>query len=127
MAARYARSKGYDDAVMYAQGKVSETSRANLFIVKNKRIITPPLSSCCLYGVMRRQLFKLCFELKVNIRESNLSQKDLLEADEMFLTNSVRGIIPVGSYLSRNYQPGYGPISGFLQQSMERFLLAEIV
>ncbi|MEZ4688366.1 MAG: aminotransferase class IV [Bacteroidia bacterium] len=127
MAGRYARQKGYDDAVIFSNGKVSETSRANLFVIKNKKVLTPPLSSCCLNGVMRKQIFKVCFQLKVQIKEQQLSSKDLLQADELFLTNSVRGMIPVGSYLSRNFQPGYGPISMLIQQSLEKLLLAEFV
>lgn len=125
LAARHARSQGFDDAVMYSGGKVSETSSANIFIVKNKRLLTPPLSACCLDGVMRKQIFAMCSELKVGIKESNLSRKDLLQADEMFVTNSVRGMIPVSNYLDRNYQPSYGPMSSLVQKSLERFLLSE--
>lgn len=123
MAANYARRKGYDEAVLYCNGKVSEASSANIFIVKNKRVYTPALAtSCCLDGVMRRQIFKACSQLKIAIKEASLSKKDVLNADEVFLTNSVRGIIPVGSYLTRSFHPGYGPISGFLHNSLENFL-----
>lgn len=95
MAAIYAVEKGVDDAVLYNNGYVSETSSANIFIVEKQKIFTPPLSAGCVDGIMRKRVIRLAGELKLNFSEKKLKSKDLIQADEIFLTNSLRGIIPV--------------------------------
>ncbi|MDX2247660.1 MAG: aminotransferase class IV [Bacteroidia bacterium] len=95
MAAMYAQDKGFDDAVLFCDGYVSETAGTNIFMVEKQKIFTPPLSSGCVDGIMRKQVIKLMRELKLNFAEKKLRSKDFLQADEIFLTNSVRGILPV--------------------------------
>jgi branched-chain amino acid aminotransferase len=96
LAARHARQQGWDDAVLLAaDGNVAETSKSNLFIVKNSRLITPPLQSACLPGTMRAEVIKLCGEVGYEITEENVSLTDLATADEVFLSNAIRGLVPV--------------------------------
>ncbi len=79
------------------QGSVLEASRANVFAVREGVLTTPPLDGRILPGVTRMRTIELAGELGVEAREATLSRDDLLSADEVFLTGSVRGIEPVGA------------------------------
>ena len=89
-ASRYKTSYSLDEVVVLNnKGQVCETSFCNIFIVKNGQIYTPPLDSGCVAGTMRAFLLD-----NVEVNERDLEVKDLLEADEVFLTNALKGIIP---------------------------------
>ncbi|MEZ4775071.1 MAG: aminotransferase class IV [Bacteroidia bacterium] len=95
MAAIHAEEKGFDESVLYCNGYVSETSSSNIFIIEKQKILTPPLSAGCVDGIMRKRVIRLAGELKLNFAEKKLKSRDLSQADEIFLTNSMRGIMPV--------------------------------
>ena len=76
--------------VVAADGGVLEASRANVFIVEDGAILTPPADGRILPGVTRRRVLEL-----VPVQEQAIPLDRLLAADEVFLTNSVRGIEPV--------------------------------
>lgn len=118
LAAIHAEEEGFDEAFLYCDGYLSEASAYNVFLVRQKKIVTPPLTSACLEGVMRKQVIRLCGELKIPIKEKRLSPKSLLQADEVFLTNSVRGIIPVNRYRDRLFEPKSNTIIPFLQNCL---------
>lgn len=85
------------------QGDLVEGCHSNLFIRKGKSVFSPPLSSGCLAGVMRARLFKLIPEMGHELSETELKEQDLIEADEVFLTNSISGVQWVGSYEKKRY------------------------
>jgi para-aminobenzoate synthetase/4-amino-4-deoxychorismate lyase len=78
-------------------GFALEASRANVFAVRDGALLTPPLDGRILPGVTRMRVIELAGELGTEAREVALSLSDLLSADEVFLTGSVRGIEPVGA------------------------------
>ncbi|MEL7532547.1 MAG: aminotransferase class IV [Bacteroidota bacterium] len=121
LAGIYAKEQGADDAVLFNQKEVADTAGANIFVVRQQKIFTPPISSGCLDGVMRRQLFLLCKELKVPLEAKKLKLKDLHQADEIFLTNSVRGIIPVSRFEDTAWT-GDAPLTQFLRQCLQQFV-----
>lgn len=89
MAARQAKQNKWNDAlVQNAHGRVVESAIANVFWVKEERVYTPPLSEGCIAGVMRRHLVATL----PNIAEQRMTGEDLLNADEVFLTNAIKGI-----------------------------------
>ena len=94
MAATHARDTGFDEALLFHGKYIAEASSANLFIVHQQKIITPPLTDGGLNGVMRNQVLSLAARLKLVCQEKRLKPKDLRQADEIFLTNAVRGMIP---------------------------------
>jgi branched-chain amino acid aminotransferase len=106
LAELFAKEKGIDDAlVLNAFNYVADSSKANVFLVKGKQIITPALNQGCVSGVMRRFLLE---ELKTNdysIRQEEVSEQELLEAEEVFLTNSIYDIRWVRQYKDRQYSP----------------------
>lgn len=84
--------QGYFDVIFFNEkGELAEGSITNIFICKNDTIFTPPLSAGILPGVYRKHFIKM----NSNVRERRLNLQDLLEADKIVLTNSVRGEVVV--------------------------------
>jgi branched-chain amino acid aminotransferase len=104
MAAFQAQQKGWDDGLLVNQyGRIADSSIANVFIVHNGQVITPPLSDGCVDGVMRRYLLQQQDSWGIAIREENVTVDFLTEAEEVFLTNSIRGIRWVERFESKSY------------------------
>ncbi|GAB3430367.1 aminotransferase class IV [Niabella aquatica] len=100
IAARYCLQNKWDDGILLNQrDRICESTIANIFWVKGNRIFTPPLTEGCVDGVMRAYLI----DAIGSVTELSCQQKDLLEADEVFLTNAIRGIQPVNILGSRYY------------------------
>lgn len=76
-------------------GSVLEASRANVFAVRNGAIATPPADGRILPGITRMRVIELSTAMGIEVSERELSRGDLLAADEVFLTGSVRGVEPV--------------------------------
>jgi branched-chain amino acid aminotransferase len=95
-AASEAQKEGFDEVVMLNErGEVSECTAANLFIVKNEKVLTPPLSSGCLEGVTRGVLMEIATEAGTTVGEQTLRTEDLVSADEVFITSTNRNVIGV--------------------------------
>jgi branched-chain amino acid aminotransferase len=107
-AARFAGKRGGDEAlVMNHRGNLIESQVANLFIVKNDEVITPPLSEGCIAGVMRRFILE---EMRgwwkqesLQPVESPISPAALSGCSEIFLTNAIRPVRWVGEIGSERY------------------------
>lgn len=91
-------------------GEVLEASRANLFVVRGRRIITPPPEAGILPGIARAAVIELSGDLGVPVEEARFEAGTLRGADEVFLTGSLRGIEPVRAI---DGQPlhGVGPLT----------------
>ena len=76
-------------------GAVLEASRANVFAVRDAAIATPPADGRIVAGIARRRVLELARATGRETREERLSIDDLRDADEVFLTGSVRGVEPV--------------------------------
>lgn len=104
MAARYARENNLDDSlVLNMHGRIADATIANVFLVNNKRIITPPLSEGCINGVMRRYLLEQLPKKKYEVEERSVTQQDIEKADELFLTNVMFGIKWVKQFNATSY------------------------
>lgn len=103
--ARNALQSGFADDVLLlnAAGNVVESAIANLFLLKDGVWYTPPLSEGCLDGVIRALIREALSTKGIPCREVALSIQDLLEADELFLCNSLRKIRAVHSFQGRRY------------------------
>jgi len=84
-------------------GNICESISSNVFVVKNGTIYTPPLNEGCVAGIMRKQILALAHEHKILAFESPLSTYTLLNADEIFLTNSIQGVQWVGQFKDKFY------------------------
>ncbi len=121
MAGIYARSNKLDESlIVNDKGNIIEASNANLFIVSNGVLYTPTLADGCLAGVMRMQVINMALDYKIKVYECSLTPQNLLVADEVFITNAVRGLQWVGSYRQKRY---YNKITRDLVEKLNRSLL----
>lgn len=81
--------------VVDGDGTVLEASRANVFVVRDGTLATPPADGRILSGVTRSRVAEVARHNGIALREQSLSTDDLMRADEVFLTGSVRGVEPV--------------------------------
>ncbi len=79
------------------KNNITEGTISNIFIVKNDQVITPALNEFILGGVMRKAILDLCLENSICYKEAIIKEKDLYEADEIFITNSGIEILPVSN------------------------------
>jgi para-aminobenzoate synthetase/4-amino-4-deoxychorismate lyase len=88
--ARYAAELACDEVLfLNERGEITEGSRTNVFARIDGRLVTPPLSAGVLEGCLRRALLE-----EGRCVEATLMPEDLEEAEEVFLGNSLRGLIP---------------------------------
>jgi branched-subunit amino acid aminotransferase/4-amino-4-deoxychorismate lyase len=86
-----ARRAGADEALLFnTRGELCEAATANVFLVCDGKVLTPPLSSGCLPGTMRARVMA-----RIPVTEQTLTEADLSKADEVFLTSATRGVVPV--------------------------------
>lgn len=86
-----------------SEQNVIEATSSNIFIVTKNKIITPKLDNCGVSGVMRDRVIKKSQEIHFTISIQDIPYKVLLDADEIFLTNSIIGIWPVTKFNERIY------------------------
>jgi branched-chain amino acid aminotransferase len=107
MAAMYAKKMKWNDAfVLNAFNRVSDSSIANVFIIKQKKLFTPPLAEGCIAGVTRRFLLRELPQYGFEIEEKPLSVADIENADECFLTNAISGIRWVKEFQDKQFTNG---------------------
>ena len=93
---------GFDEAILLnTAGKVVEASAENIFIVKNKTLITPPISSGSLEGITRDTVLALAIEDDILTEIRDISKDELYLADEIFLTGTAAEIKSVGEIDNR--------------------------
>lgn len=104
MAALWAKQKHLDDALLLnSNNRITDATIANVFIVKDGLIKTPSLEDGCVSGVMRRHLLSCMRKENMPAEETTIEVEDLLNASEVFLTNSICGIRWVKSCGKSNY------------------------
>lgn len=104
MAALWAKEQHLNDAILLnTNNAIADATIANIFIVKDGVIKTPALTEGCVAGVMRRHLLQCLRTENIPIEETNISVDELLQAAELFFTNSVYGIKWVRQCNESNY------------------------
>jgi branched-chain amino acid aminotransferase group I len=98
LARQAARTANYNEALLLNEkGYLSESSSGNVFIIKNKVLKTPRENSGFISGVVREVVLQIAPELKIKAIETDINRKDIFNADEAFLTNSLNEIMPLVS------------------------------
>lgn len=102
----FASENGFDNCLLVNENKnVVEALQGNLFMLIGNKLITPPISEGCLNGVMRKQILSLASKLeKIEVSEEVISPFDLQKADELFITNVIKGIQPITHYRKKAYR-----------------------
>ncbi|HAU32737.1 MAG: Aminodeoxychorismate lyase [Desulfotomaculum sp. 46_296] len=96
LAKRYAQTRGWDEALFFnTSGNLAEGSTSNIFLVKNGKVITPNREQGLLPGIIRHIVMEKCIALGIPAEERIISEKEVWEADECFLTNSLMGVMPL--------------------------------
>lgn len=96
LAKEEANRQGCEEGVwLNTQGYLAEGTMSNLFFIKNKILFTPSLSSGCLPGTRRQVILDLARSQQISAHEGLYTLSDLLSSDEIFMTNSLMGIMPV--------------------------------
>lgn len=117
-----ANSAGGDDGLITSHdGRVWESSRANLFLVFGDTLVTPGIDGPIVPGVMRSVVVERARAIGMTVIESDVTIDRVERADEVFLTNSVRGVIPVARTPARSLRAP-GPRTIELTQSLLMFL-----
>lgn len=104
MGALHAKKEKCNDAIILnSHQRVCDSTIANVFIVKDDTIKTPSLSEGCIAGVMRNEIINTLKKEGVSVIETGLSTNELLDADEVFLSNSIYNIRWVAGIQESNY------------------------
>jgi branched-chain amino acid aminotransferase len=119
-----AERSGDDDAiVLTTHGEVCEATSANLFVVRGDRLLTPPLESGCLAGTTRAWLLAHGAIHDLEAAEVSLRPSDLALADEILLSSSVAGVLPVTRLDGRPVGRGTaGPTTLLLRRMREEWI-----
>lgn len=104
MASIYAQEKNLDDVlIINEKGGILESASSNLFVVSNGVLYTPGLDEGCLAGTMRMQIINLALSNNIKVYECSILPQNLLAADEIFITNAIRGVNWVSGYRTKRY------------------------
>ena len=112
-----AQRQGLDEVVLLNErGEIAECTAANIFVVKNGKVYTPPLNSGCLEGVTRGILFEIAPEAGVAVMQQTLRPEDLFSADEVFISSTNRNLLGVGEIAGHTIAKAPGPITRQLNE-----------
>ncbi len=123
-----AAEEGFDDALMVDhQGFLTEGTTYNLFYVNRGIVATAPLDVGILDGITRRAVIDLCVEQGIPVREVRFPKEYLYEADEVFVTSSLKEVLPVLDLDGKKINKGKpGPIAARLAESFRELVKREL-
>lgn len=101
----FASENGLDNCLLLNESKnVVEALQGNVFMLSGNKLVTPPVSEGCLNGVMRKQILVLAKKMgNITVIEEPISPFDLQKADELFITNVIKGIQPITKYRKKEF------------------------
>ncbi len=124
-----AQGKGFDEAILInTKGHITEGATSNIFLVKRNSIVTPSLDSGILPGVTRSVIIDMAKRLKISVKERPISHQELLNADEVFLTNSLAEVLPVTRVDSKMVGDGrVGDLTKLLHISYQKRVIKSVL
>jgi branched-chain amino acid aminotransferase len=101
----FAHENGLENCLLLNDEKnVVEALQGNLFMLTGAKLVTPPVADGCLNGIMRRQILALAKKIEgLEVEEVSISPFDLQKADELFITNVIKGIQPITKYRKKEF------------------------
>lgn len=109
LAGIFAKKEGFDDVFVCNQsGEVIETVNSNVLLIKNRKIISPGPEHGALNGTMRKTVLQIGRDKGYEVINQPLQENDILEADEIMLTNAIQGINWVKGFKERRYYSAIG-------------------
>ncbi len=123
-ALQQAYAKGFEEAILInTHGEICSASCANLYMVHNEELYTPSIMEGALPGVTRHFLIAAAEKLGIKIHEQTLNFQNLFDADEVFLTNSLREIQKVRQFEQTVYQLTSASITNKLHNVLGELIL----
>ncbi len=120
-----ALNAGYDEAIMLApNGLVAECTGENVFVVRQGKLITPPLSAGALEGITQHSVMTIAADLDYECVVDNLARSDLYIAEEMFVCGTAAEVSSVNSVDDRQL-PCPGPKTQAIAETYARAVRAE--
>ena len=118
-----AQQGGYDEVVLLNErGEVAECTAANIFCVREGRVLTPPLSSGWLEGVTRGVVLEIGAGAGVPVEERTLRPEDLYSADGVFISSTNRGVIAAGEINGHKIATAPIPMMQKLEQAFSAYV-----
>ncbi|HEY9844013.1 MAG TPA: aminotransferase class IV, partial [Candidatus Obscuribacterales bacterium] len=118
-----AKAKGADDAlILDLDGHITEATTSNFFMVKDGTLYTAPLEVGILDGITRRYMLKQAQALEIPVKVVPFSMEDVLAADEVFVSSTIKGAMPVHRIDEQRFPAGYGPITRRLDDAYWRYV-----
>ena len=115
LAVTEANRAGYDEAILLtADGYIADGSGENVFVVKDGKVSTPPLSTSILPGITRDSVIQILQDLGYTVEEKNLIRSDLSTADEVFMCGTAAEVTPIREVDDHVIGPP-GPVTKELQ------------
>lgn len=122
--AEWNTSEFQEGLMMDVHGNVIEGTMSNLFLVKDNILYTPLIDQCGVEGILRNILIITAKKNKIKVIEKVISKKELVNADELFMTNSIIGIWPIKQLEKQRFT--IGVVTKKLQRLFLEFRQKEI-
>lgn len=102
----FANENGLQNCLLVNDSKnVIEALNGNLFMLIDKKLITPPVSEGCIGGILRKQILAIAKKTEgIEVVEAPISPFELQKADELFITNIITGIQPITKYRKKEFK-----------------------
>ena len=111
---------GAEGLFLNYDGHIVEGVTSNVFMVKEGTLITPPLSDGLLPGITRKTVAAVAKEEGIAVEEKEIREEDLLSAEEIFITGSVREVVPAVSVEGKEFPAG--PVTRRIRAAYGRFV-----
>lgn len=116
LAQQHAERLGFEETLfLNTAGHLCEAATSNVFLVKNGGLHTPSLAAGCLPGITRAVVMELAHKLGIPCEEKRIPMEALRDADELFLTSSIRGVMALSRFEQRMLAPG--PVTHRLREA----------
>ncbi|AJY76976.1 D-amino-acid transaminase [Paenibacillus beijingensis] len=123
LAKQAAYEKGCFEAILVRDGKVTEGTSSNVYMVKDGSILTTPLSNRILPGITRMAVKQIAGELHIPFVEAYFTPEDMLRADEVFITSTTSEIMPVVRINDEEINSGEpGPVARALYEQLKTMI-----
>jgi len=120
MASKYAKKNDFDDVLLLNSNKnIIESTNSNIFLCYGDVIYTPPISDGCVDGSMRRLIITLLKD-KFTLSTKTITYNDVVECEELFLSNAISGVRWVGSFGDKEFVKK--DISSYLINSLNKLI-----
>lgn len=123
LALEEARARGFSEALMVNErGEIVGAAAANVFWAEAGELFTPSIGTGCIAGITRGFVIEIARRIGISVIEGGFPLQRLLDAGEMFLTSTARGIVPVSSFDLKQYNPDKGWTSRAIDREFQKLI-----